>query len=60
LNILKQLSETLIQAAKQVAAILKTIALAAKDRQQRGILNKLEIERLDRIRNPEKYRGKEI
>jgi len=30
----------------------------ARQRQQQMVLNELEVERLDRIRNPEKYRGK--
>jgi hypothetical protein len=41
-----------------VRALPKTIAEAMKQRGQRTILRGLEAERLDRIRNPSKYRGK--
>ena len=36
----------------------QTIANAVKQRRQQVVLNELEAERLDRIRNPSKYRGK--
>jgi len=36
----------------------KSIANAIRQHQQQMILNELEVERLDRIRNPSKYRGK--
>jgi hypothetical protein len=35
-------------------------AKLASRRREREVLDNLEAERLDRIRNPEKYRGKEI
>jgi hypothetical protein len=60
LNILKQLGQSFIQVVKRVADFPKIIALAAKDRELRRVSNKQEAERLDRIRNPSKYRGKEI
>jgi len=34
------------------------IAEAATERQRQTVLKDLEVERLDRIRNPSKYRGK--
>jgi hypothetical protein len=36
----------------------KNIANAIRYRNQRAIANELEVARLDRIRNPENYRGK--
>jgi hypothetical protein len=59
-NILQRLAQIFIELAKQAVAFPNTIAIALKERRQRSILNELEIERLDRIRNPSKYRGKEI
>jgi hypothetical protein len=47
-----------IQLARQVCLIPKTIANAFKERQRQVVLDKCEAERLDRICNPLKYRGK--
>ena len=44
--------------AKRLWALPKTLSDAAKQMQHRSLLRKLEVERLDRIRNPENYRGK--
>ncbi len=49
---------TLVQLIKQIALLPQTIANVFKKRQQQAALNELETERLDRIRNPSKYRGK--
>jgi hypothetical protein len=57
-NILKLIYLTIIQLGKQIALLPQTIADAVRRRQQRTILNELEVERLDRIRNPSKYLGK--
>jgi hypothetical protein len=57
-NIFKLIGLAFIQMAKQVWALPKTLSDVARQRQHRTILYKLEVERLDRIRNPEKYRGK--
>ena len=43
---------------KQACLLPQTIADASRQRQQQEVLNELEAERLDRIRNPSKYRGK--
>ena len=48
----------IIRLAGQVCLIPKTIANTARQRQRQTILNKREAERLDRILNPSKYRGK--
>ena len=58
MNILKLIYQTIVQLGKQVGQLPQTIANAVRQRQQQTILNELEAERLDRIRNPSKYRGK--
>jgi hypothetical protein len=49
---------TIIQLAKQVCQIPKNIGKAVKQRQRQAALSEQETERLDRILNPSKYRGK--
>lgn len=45
--------------AKRVWVLLQFVVAAPfKQRRQQAVLNELEIERLDRIRHPEKYLGK--
>ena len=46
------------QLLKHICSLPQTLADAAKARQRQAILNDQEAERLDRIRNPSKYRGK--
>ena len=58
MNLLKLIGLTFIQLFKQAWLLPQTISNAVKYRQRRVILNELETERLDRIRNPSKYRGK--
>ncbi len=55
---LKHIRLTVVRLVKQVCLLPQAIANAVRQRQQRDVLNELEVERLDRIRNPEKYRGK--
>ena len=50
--------QMLARMARSVWALPKTIANASKERQLRAAFNEREAERLDRIRNPSKYRGK--
>jgi hypothetical protein len=57
-KILKLVCLTIINLVKQVWLLPKNIALAGKQRQRQAVLDKLEAERLDRICNPSKYRGK--
>lgn len=57
-NILKQLGLTFVQMAKQVYLLPQTIANISKQRRLQVILDAREAERLDRIRHPDKYRGK--
>jgi hypothetical protein len=58
MTLLKLIGETLVQLIKNAWALPKTISNAIKHRQQQVIINEMEAERLDRIRNPSKYRGK--
>jgi hypothetical protein len=55
---LKLIYLTIIQWVKQVCLLPQTISKAVKHRQRQTALNELEVERLDRIRNPSKYAGK--
>ena len=48
----------IVQLVKRVCRIPKIIVNAGKQRQRQAILNRREAERLDRICNPSKYRGK--
>ena len=58
MNRVKQIGLTFNRLAKEVWLLPQTISAALKQRQQRAMLQTLETERLDRIRNPSKYRGK--
>ncbi len=49
---------TIIQLLKQAGLLPKTIGKAVKQRRRQAVLNEREAERLDRICNPSKYRGK--
>ena len=55
---LKPIALAIIRLIKQCWLLPQTIATAVRQRRQRVILDELEVERLDRIRNPSKYRGK--
>jgi len=59
MNTLKVVCLTIMHLAKQAWLLPQAIADAVKQRRRQVVLNELEVERLDRIRNPEKYRGKE-
>ena len=58
MNRLNQLGLTIGRIIRRVRLLPQTIMNRARQRQQQMVLNELEVERLDRIRNPEKYRGK--
>ena len=58
MHTLKLIGMTIIQLAKQVWLLPQSIAKAVHQRQRQVVLNEQEVERLDRIRNPSKYRGK--
>ena len=58
MNIFKLIYLTAVQFIRETSLLPHALVKAVKHRQRQGILNELEVERLDRIRNPEKYRGK--
>jgi len=58
MRILKLIGLTVIGLVKQVWLIPQSVSFAMKQRRLRIVRNELEIERLDRIRNPSKYLGK--
>lgn len=58
MNTLKLIFLTIIHLAKQAWLLPQTVANAVRQRRQQVVLNELEVERLDRIRNPSKYLGK--
>ncbi len=55
---LKFLRRALLAGLRQVWNLPDTLAQARKERRRRDVLTQGEVERLDRIRNPSKYRGK--
>jgi hypothetical protein len=58
MNIPKLICLTFFQLVKQAWFLPQSIAQAARQRRRLAVRNGLEIERLDRIRNPSKYLGK--
>jgi len=55
---LKHIYLTFLRLLQQVRRLPQTIANIARERREQIVLDELEVERLDRIRNPSKYRGK--
>ena len=58
MNSLKLICRTLLQLIKQAWALPQTVAQVFRQHRQQAAQNEREAERLDRIRNPSKYRGK--
>jgi hypothetical protein len=58
MNFLKQIGLTIFELGKQICLLPQTITKALKQRQQQGVADSRESERLDRLRNPSKYQGK--
>ena len=58
MHTLKLICLTILQLVKQVLFLPQSVANAVKQRRRQIVLNELEAERLDRIRNPLKYLGK--
>jgi hypothetical protein len=58
MNTLKYICVALGQFAKQIWLLPQFFALAVKQKRRGMARDKLEAERLDRIRNPDKYLGK--
>ena len=60
LRILNHIYLIFVQLLKWTRLLPQTLAGLTNRRRQQGVWDELEVERLDRIRNPDKYRGKEI
>jgi hypothetical protein len=58
MNTLRHLWLTVVQFFRQLSRLPQTFAQAAAQRRERTASDELEVERLDRIRNPSKYRPK--
>ncbi|MDD5141675.1 MAG: hypothetical protein PHY43_15610 [Verrucomicrobiales bacterium] len=58
MNIMRDFWQALIRLVSPISALVKKMALAETNREQHAELKKLEVERIDRICNPAKYRGK--
>jgi hypothetical protein len=58
MRILKEICLTMILLVKQVCLLPQSIANAFREKRRWALRKDLEAERLDRIRNPSKYRGK--
>jgi hypothetical protein len=58
MHTLKLICLNFLQLVKQVWWLPQSVANAVKQRRRQVVLNELEAERLDRIRNPLKYLGK--
>jgi hypothetical protein len=58
-NYLKLTWLTLLDLLKQIVSLPRLVADAVKQRKAQAIARLLEEERLDRIRNPSKYLGKQ-
>jgi hypothetical protein len=59
MHMLKSIFEAIVSLIKQAWRFPQFAAVALKQKRRRFALNELEAERLDRIRNPSKYLGKE-
>ena len=60
MHTLKLICLTIIQLLKQAWLVPQSVATAAKQRRQQNVLNELEDERLDRIRNPSSILGSDF
>ena len=58
MHTLKLMGRAIIHLVKQVWLLPQSVVIAVKQRRRQIVLNELEAERLDRIRNPSKYLGK--
>jgi hypothetical protein len=58
MHTLKLICLNFLHLVKQVGLLPQSVANAVNQRRRQAVLNELEAERLDRIRNPLKYLGK--
>ena len=54
----KHMRQAITHLVKQAWLLPQSVVIARKQRQRQVVLDELEAERLDRIRNPSKYLGK--
>jgi hypothetical protein len=59
MHILKVICLTVIELVKQVWKLPATVAANFRKSRHVAVVNEVEAERLDRLRNPSKYLGKE-
>jgi len=55
---LKHIGQSIIQRLERLGVFPRALVATFQQRRQKVVLRELETERLDRIRNPSKYRGK--
>jgi hypothetical protein len=58
MQILKSIGRAIVSFFNQARLFPQSVAMALNHRREQIVLDKCEAERLDRIRNPSKYRGK--
>lgn len=58
MNVLKQMGLMIFELVKQMTSLPRLIPDAVRQRRLQAIADQVEVERLDRIRNPSKYLGK--
>lgn len=58
MHTLKLICLTIMQLVKQTWLLPQSVGIAIRQRRRQIVLDELEAERLDRIRNPSKYLGK--
>ena len=59
MDTLKRICQSLQQLLKQIGRLPQSIPAALQARRRQAARNAFEVDRLDRIRNPSKYRGKD-
>ena len=58
MHLFKLICLTIVELVKQAWLLPQTIGLALQQRRRQLTRQQFEVERLDRIRNPSKYRGR--
>jgi hypothetical protein len=58
MHTLKHVYQSILSLVKQAWLLPQTVSNAVKQKRRQIVLNEHEVERLDRIRNPSKYLGK--
>jgi len=59
MHILKVICLTIVELVKLIGKLPATVAANLRKRRHVAVVNEVEAERLDRLRNPSKYLGKE-